>query len=95
MCKHSPGLRRAFSSKASGNRRAGFVITSNRAVEEPMGRSDDPILGNSALARLTNASYQIVLVELQAPVQRRRDPEAAEEDVRTPGPPVWRHCGRS
>jgi hypothetical protein len=48
-------------------------------VEEPKGLFDDPILGNSALARLANGSYQIVLVELQAPVQRRRDPGAAEE----------------
>ena len=35
--------------------------TSNRAVEEWLGRFDDPILGNSALDRLANASYQIVI----------------------------------
>jgi len=81
-------LRRAFCGKASGNRRASFVITSNRAVEEWMGLFDDPILGNSALARLANTSYQIVVVEFQAPVPRRRAPQPAEEDVRAPRPPV-------
>ena len=34
-----------------------FVITSNRAVEEWLSLFDDPILGNSALDRLANASY--------------------------------------
>ena len=43
------------------HRRASFVITSNRAVEEWLGLFDDPILGNSALDRLANASYQIVV----------------------------------
>ena len=38
-----------------------FVITSNRAVEEWLSLFDDPILGNSALDRLDNASYQIVI----------------------------------
>ena len=38
-----------------------FVITSNRAVEEWLSLFDDPILGNSALDRLANASYQIVI----------------------------------
>ena len=37
------------------------VITSNRAVEEWLRFFDDPILGNSALDRLANASYQIVI----------------------------------
>ena len=36
---------------------ASFVITSNRAVDEWLGLFDDPILGNSALDRLANASY--------------------------------------
>jgi len=43
------------------HRRASFVITSNRAVDEWLGLFDDPILGNSALDRLANASYQIVI----------------------------------
>ena len=38
-----------------------FIITSNRAVEEWLTLFDDPILGNSALDRLANASYQIVI----------------------------------
>ena len=38
-----------------------FVITSNRAVDEWLGSFEDPILGNSALDRLANASYQIVI----------------------------------
>ena len=45
----------------SRHRSSSFVITSNRAVEEWLGLFDDPILGNSALDRLANASYQIVI----------------------------------
>jgi DNA replication protein DnaC len=43
------------------HRKSSFVITSNRAVEEWLGLFDDSILGNSALDRLANASYQIVI----------------------------------
>jgi len=43
------------------HRRSSFVITSNRGVDEWLGLFDDPILGNSALDRLANASYQIVI----------------------------------
>ena len=43
------------------HRVSSFVITSNRAVEEWLSLFDDPILGNSALDRLANASYQIVI----------------------------------
>ena len=43
------------------HRVSSFVITSNRAVEEWLSLFDDPILGNSALDRLANASFQIVL----------------------------------
>ena len=43
------------------HRRSSLAITSNRAVEEWLGLFDDPILGNSALDRLANASYQIVI----------------------------------
>ena len=45
----------------SRHRVSSFVITSNRAVEEWLSLFDDPILGNSALDRLANASYQIVI----------------------------------
>ena len=40
---------------------SGFVITRNRAVEEEISLFDYPILGNSALDRLANASFQIVI----------------------------------
>jgi len=43
------------------HRHSSFVITSNRAVDEWLGLFDDPILGNSALDRLANASYQIII----------------------------------
>ena len=43
------------------HRTSSFVITSNRAVDEWLSIFDDPILGNSALDRLANASYQIVI----------------------------------
>ena len=43
------------------HRASSFAITSNRAVDEWLGLFEDPILGNSALDRLANASYQIVI----------------------------------
>ncbi len=43
------------------HRHSSFIITSNRAVDEWLGLFDDPILGNSALDRLANASYQITI----------------------------------
>ena len=43
------------------HRASSFVITSNRAVEEWLSLFDDPILGNSALDRLANCSYQIII----------------------------------
>lgn len=43
------------------HRRASFVITSNRTVDEWLSLFDDPVLGNSALDRLANASYQVVI----------------------------------
>ena len=43
------------------HRASSFIITSNRAVDEWLGLFDDPVLGNSALDRLANASYQIVI----------------------------------
>ncbi len=53
----------------SRHRVSSFVITSNRAVEEWLSLFDDPILGNSALDRLANASYQIVI---EGPSYRQR-----------------------
>ena len=43
------------------HRASSFVITSNRAVDEWLGLFNDPVLGNSALDRPANASYQIVI----------------------------------
>ena len=43
------------------HRASSFVLTSNRSVEESLRPFDDPIMGNSALDRLANASYQIVI----------------------------------
>ena len=43
------------------HRVSSFVISSNRAVEEWLSLFDDPILGNSALDRRANASYQFVI----------------------------------
>ena len=43
------------------HRASSFIITSNRGVEEQLGLFHDPILGNSALDRLANASFQIVI----------------------------------
>jgi len=43
------------------HRQSSFAITSNRGVDEWLGLFDDSILGNSALDRLANASYQIVM----------------------------------
>lgn len=43
------------------HRRSSFAMTSNRTVDEWLGLFDDAILGNSALDRLANASYQIVI----------------------------------
>ena len=43
------------------HRASSVVITSNRAVDDWPGLFEDPILGNSALDRLANTSYQIVI----------------------------------
>jgi len=66
----------------SRHRRASFVVTSNRGVDEWLGLFDDPILGNSALDRLANASYQIVVEgnsyrERLSPHRRATDPAAS------------------
>ena len=43
------------------HRSASFIITSNRAMEECLSLFYDPILGNTALDSLANASFQIVI----------------------------------
>ena len=63
------------------HRRSSFVITSNRAVDEWLGLFDDPILGNSALDRLANASYQIVI---EGSSYRERLSPHRREEVLTP-----------
>ena len=45
----------------NSHRVSSFVITSNRSVDEWLGLFGDPVLGNSALDRLANTSYQIVI----------------------------------
>jgi len=56
-----------------------FIITSNRAVEEWLGLFDDPILGNSALDRLANASYQIIMEG--ASYRERLSPHRRKKEV--------------
>ena len=67
------------------HRSSSFVITSNRAVEEWLGLFDDPILGNSALDRLANASYQIA-IEGGSAKEARQDERRCAAGV--PLPPV-------
>ncbi len=63
------GLRRLSAQQSSDlyeliverHRRASFVFTSNRSVDEWLGLFDDPILGNSALDRLANGAHQVVI----------------------------------
>ncbi|MDE2938286.1 MAG: IS21-like element helper ATPase IstB, partial [Chloroflexota bacterium] len=43
------------------HRASSFIVTSNRAIDEWLSLFNDPILGNSALDRLANTSYQIVI----------------------------------
>ena len=43
------------------HRASSFVITSNQAVDEWLSLFADPVLGSSALDRLANASYQVVI----------------------------------
>lgn len=43
------------------HRRASFVFTSNRGVDEWLGLFDDAILGNSALDRLAHGAHQVVI----------------------------------
>ena len=51
------------------HRVSGFVITSNRSVDEWLGLFEDPVLANSSLDGLANASYQIFI---QGPSYRER-----------------------
>ncbi|MDA1129595.1 MAG: IS21-like element helper ATPase IstB [Chloroflexi bacterium] len=63
------------------HRRSSLIITSNRSVEEWLGIFDDPILGNSALDRLANASYQIVI---EGSSYRQRLSPHRRQEVLTP-----------
>lgn len=63
------------------HRQSSFAITSNRAVDEWLGLFDDPILGNSALDRLANASYQIILEGTS--YRERLSPHRREEVLTT------------
>ena len=58
------------------HRKSSLVMTSNRAIDEWLGVFEDAVLGNSALDRLANASYQIVIDgtsyrERQSPHRRK------------------------
>ena len=68
------------------HRKSSFIITSNRAVEEWLGLFEDPILANSALDRLANASYQITIEgasyrERRSPHHRKPIPEDAVQQT--------------
>jgi DNA replication protein DnaC len=63
------------------HRQSSFVITSNRAVDEWLGLFDDPILGNSALDHLVNASYQIIIEGTR--YRERLSPHCKEEVLTT------------
>ena len=65
------------------HRASSFVITSNRAVDEWLSIFDDPILGNSALDRLANASYQIVIEG--SSYRERQSPHRALLDAKRGG----------
>ena len=77
----------------SRHRRSSFVITSNRSVDEWLGLFDDAILGNSALDRLANASYQIVVEgssyrERLSPHRRATPPEESGATLTPRAAPV-------
>ncbi|MBI4284936.1 MAG: ATP-binding protein [Chloroflexi bacterium] len=68
------------------HRRSSFVVTSNWAIEEWLELFEDAVLGNSALDRLANASYQIVREgtsyrERQSPHRRKTCPELSRREV--------------
>ncbi len=63
------------------HRQSRFATTSNRAVDEWLGLFDDPILGNSALDRLANASYQVVIEGIS--YRERLSPHRREEVLTT------------
>lgn len=69
------------------HRTASFAITSNRSVEEWLSLFDDPILAGSALDRLANASYQIV-IEGESYRQRRSPHRALLEQKEVLDPPT-------
>jgi len=63
------------------HRRSSFAMTSNRAIEEWLGLFEDAVLGNSALDRLANASYQIVIEGTS--YRERLSPHRREEVLTT------------
>ena len=65
------------------HRASSMVVTSNRAVDEWLSIFDDPILGNSALDRLANASYQIVIEG--SSYRERQSPHRALLDAKRGG----------
>lgn len=66
------------------HRQSSFIITSNRAVDEWLGLFDDSILGNSALDRLANASYQIIIEGTS--YRERLSPHRRKEVLTAQGP---------
>ncbi len=72
------------------HRASSFVITRNWAVEEWLGLFEDPILGSSALDRLANASYQIVIEG--SSYREKLSPHRAlvgAKEVIDPAPVTW------
>jgi len=64
------------------HRRASFVVTANRAVDEWLALFDDPILGNSALDRLANGAHQLVI---EGPSYRAKLAPKRREQRAAPG----------
>ena len=63
------------------HRKSSFVMTSNRAIDEWLGLFEDAVLGNSALDRLANASYQIVI---EGTSYREQSPAPKKKEALTP-----------
>ena len=64
------------------HRASSIVTTSNRAVDQWPSLFEDPILGNSAVDRLANASYQIVIQGSKLPGTALTAQDAAGSRVR-------------
>ena len=61
------------------------MITSHRAIGERLGLIDDPTLVGSALDRIANASYQIVIdgESYRQPLSPHRAPLEPKEELTT------------